>query len=41
MQTGAFLFNVAWRAGGMMLVGMGLYKLGVFSAALPPVPIRG
>ena len=35
MQTGAFLFNVAWRAGGLMLVGMGFYKLGVFTAALP------
>lgn len=35
MQTGSFLFNISWRAGGLMLVGMGLYKLGVFSAALP------
>jgi uncharacterized protein len=30
-----FLFTVlwSWRAGGLMLVGMGLFKLGVFSAA--------
>ncbi len=34
MQISSFLFAVSWRAGGMMLVGMGLYKLGVFSAAL-------
>jgi uncharacterized protein len=34
MQTGAFLSNLSWRAGGMMLVGMGLYKLGVFGAGL-------
>lgn len=35
MQTGSFLFALSWRAGGLMLVGMGLYKLGVFGAALP------
>jgi uncharacterized protein len=35
METGAFLFNLSWRAGGLMLVGMGLFKLGVFSAELP------
>jgi len=35
METGAFLWNMAWRAGGLMLVGMGLFKLGVFSASLP------
>jgi uncharacterized protein len=34
METGAFLSNLSWRAGGLMLVGMGLYKLGVFSARL-------
>ncbi len=34
MQTGAFLSSLSWRAGGMMLLGMGLYKLGVFSAGL-------
>jgi uncharacterized protein len=35
METGAFLWSISWRAGGMMLVGMGLYKLEVFSATLP------
>jgi uncharacterized protein len=34
-ETMGFLAFVAWRAGGMMLVGMGLFKLRVFSAALP------
>jgi uncharacterized protein len=34
MQTGAFLSFISWRAGGMMLIGMGLYKLGVFNATL-------
>jgi uncharacterized protein len=34
MESTAFLFNLSWRAGGMMLAGMGLYKLGVFSASL-------
>jgi uncharacterized protein len=34
MQTGAFLSFVSWRAGGLMLIGMGLYKLGVFNATL-------
>ncbi len=29
MQTTGFLALVLWRAGGLMLVGMGLYKLGV------------
>ncbi len=32
-QTFLFPIEFLWRAGGMMLVGMGLYKLGVFSAA--------
>jgi uncharacterized protein len=32
-QTFLFPVEFLWRAGGMMLVGMGLYKLGVFSAA--------
>ncbi len=32
-QTFGFLTFGLWRAGGAMLVGMGLYKLGVFSAA--------
>jgi uncharacterized protein len=40
MQTGAFLFALSWRAGGLMLVGMGLYKLGVFSASLPAAVYR-
>ncbi|MFG1691268.1 DUF418 domain-containing protein [Gemmatimonadota bacterium] len=34
MQTGAFLSYMSWRAGGMMLIGMGLYKKGVFHATL-------
>ena len=34
MQTSSFLFFISWRAGGLMLVGMGLYKLGVFNASL-------
>lgn len=34
MQTMAFISEVSWRAGGLMLVGMGLFKLGVFSAGL-------
>lgn len=32
MQTFGFLFVVFWRAGGLMLIGMGLYKLGFFAA---------
>ncbi len=32
MQSQAFLFFLLWRAGGLMLLGMGLMKLGVFSA---------
>ena len=32
LQTTALLGMLLWRAGGMMLVGMGLYKLGVVSA---------
>jgi uncharacterized protein len=35
METGSFLFFLSWRAGGLMLIGMALYKLGVFGAALP------
>ena len=31
-QTFVFLTWTSWRAGGLMLAGMGLYKLGVFSA---------
>jgi uncharacterized protein len=33
-QTFIFLIWGAWRAGGLMLVGMALYKLGVFGARL-------
>ncbi len=31
-QTFLFAIEMAWRAGGLMLVGMGLFKLGVFGA---------
>ncbi len=31
-QTFLLVIFVGWRAGGLMLVGMGLFKLGVFSA---------
>ena len=31
-QTFLFAIEVAWRSGGLMLVGMALFKLGVFSA---------
>jgi uncharacterized protein len=31
-QTFIFLVFLGWRAGGMMLIGMGLFKMGVFSA---------
>jgi uncharacterized protein len=34
-QTFVLLFWGVWRAGGLMLVGMGLYKLGVFNADRP------
>jgi uncharacterized protein len=33
MQTFVFLIWGSWRAGGLMLIGMALFKLGVFSAA--------
>jgi uncharacterized protein len=32
-QTFLLLFWIVWRVGGLMLMGMGLFKLGVFSAA--------
>jgi uncharacterized protein len=32
MQTNHFLTEYSWRAGGLMLIGMALFKLGVFSA---------
>lgn len=35
MQIGGLLFFVGWRVLGMMLLGMGLYKLGVLSALRP------
>lgn len=35
MQTMGFLGFVMWRAGGLMLLGMGLMKLDVFSARRP------
>jgi uncharacterized protein len=35
MHTFVFVFYIAWRAIGLMLIGMGLLKLGIFSAAAP------
>ena len=35
LQTTALLGMLLWRAGGMMLVGMALYRLGVVTAARP------
>jgi uncharacterized protein len=35
IETFGFVIHIAWRAGGLMLLGMGLFKLGVFSAACP------
>ena len=35
LQATGFLALSLWRAGGLMLVGMGLYKLGVLAAARP------
>jgi uncharacterized protein len=32
METNHFLTETVWRAGGLMLIGMALFKLGVFSA---------
>ncbi|MEM7477713.1 MAG: DUF418 domain-containing protein [Planctomycetota bacterium] len=32
METFLYLIWALWRAGGLMLIGMGLFKLGVFSA---------
>jgi uncharacterized protein len=32
MQTNHFLTETMWRAGGLMLIGMALFKLGVFNA---------
>jgi len=36
LETGVFVFFVAWRAGGLMLIGMAFYKWGVVTAARPP-----
>lgn len=33
LETTVFLVYFLWRAGGLMLVGMGLYRLGVLAAA--------
>jgi len=33
MHTGALIFWVFWRVGGLMLIGMAFFKLGIFSAA--------
>jgi len=33
METSHFLTETMWRAGGLMLIGMALYKLGILSAA--------
>jgi uncharacterized protein len=32
MQTNHFLTETMWRAGGLMLIGMALFKLGIFAA---------
>jgi uncharacterized protein len=32
MQTFLFFFHIGWRASGLMLIGMALYKLGILSA---------
>ncbi len=36
METFIFLIDIAWKTSGLMLVGMGLFKLGVLSAARAP-----
>jgi len=33
MQTQVFIFYMLWRVGAVMLIGMGLMKLGIFSAS--------
>ena len=33
MQTMVFLINISWHAGGLMLIGMALYKWGILSGA--------
>ena len=32
METSTFFFWAVWRVSGLMLLGMALFKLGVFSA---------
>jgi len=34
-QTFLFLFYIGWRAGGLMLIGMALYKWGILTAGFP------
>lgn len=33
LETHLLLIRLAWRAGGLILIGMGLFKLGVFTAS--------
>lgn len=40
MESVFFAAATFWRAGGLMLVGMGLFKLGVFSGKLPDRPYQ-
>lgn len=40
LETSVFLFWAAWRVGGLMLLGMALFKLGVFSAVRSPALYR-
>ncbi len=40
LETTAFLGFFLWRAGGLMLVGMALYRLGVLAASRPPAFYR-
>lgn len=36
LQTEGFAFFLFWRAGGLMLIGMGLFKMGVLSTSRTP-----
>ncbi len=40
LQTAGFLFLLLWRAGGLMLVGMALYRLGVLATDRSPAFYR-
>ena len=40
LETSVFLLIFLWRSGGLMLVGMGLFKLGVLSARRSPAFYR-